>query len=91
MQSLYDSDKFAVIHVIANAPENKNELMTVSPRHGFEIVDKMTNKEVYLDGSWASAFQIHISNWQVSTPSQDEVEEVLSSYCELAQLPLYQH
>ena len=43
-------------------------------RHGFEIVDKRSGKEVYLDGSWAELFQQHIQAWQVNTPTQEEVE-----------------
>jgi hypothetical protein len=40
-------------------------------RHGFEIVDKRSNKEVYLDGSWADAFQRQINAWQLNTPTQE--------------------
>ena len=60
-------------------------------RHGFEIVDKRSGKEVYLDGSWAELFQQHIMAWQVNTPTQDEVEETLSQYAELAQNPVVVH
>ena len=60
-------------------------------RHGFEIVDKRSNKEVYLDGSWADAFQRQINAWQLNTPTQEEVEETLDGYAELAQNPLVMH
>ncbi len=60
-------------------------------RHGFEIVDKRTGKEVYLDGSWAELFQQHIMAWQVNTPTQEEVEDTLSQYAELAQNPVVVH
>ena len=56
MNMLYDSDAFAVVHILANAPL-EGELVVADgpqmPRHGFEIVDKRSGKEVYLDGSWA--------------------------------------
>jgi hypothetical protein len=61
------------------------------PRHGFEIVDKRSGKEVYLDGSWAEMFQQHISAWQQNTPSQDEVEDMLERYASLAQMPVVVH
>lgn len=90
MHILYDSDTFVVIHMLANeAPEG--EVAPLLPRHGFEIVDKRTNKEVYLDGSWATAFQRQIKAWQLITPTQNEVEETLESYAELAQNPLVMH
>ena len=60
-------------------------------RHGFEIVDKRSGKEVYLDGSWAELFQQHIMGWQVNTPTQEEVEDTLEQYAELAQNPVVVH
>ena len=55
MNMLYDSESFAVVHLLAapaeggGATEGKPTLV----RHGFEIVDKRSGKEIYLDGSWA--------------------------------------
>lgn len=90
MQMLYDSDTFIVVHMLANdTPEG--EAPPLLPRHGFEIVDKRTNKEVYLDGSWAVAFQRQINAWQENLPTQEEVEETLDCYAELAQNPLVMH
>lgn len=90
MQMLYDSDTFVVVHLQANeAPEGEAPPRVI--RHGFEIVDKRSNKEVYLDGSWADAFQRQINAWQVNTPTQEEVEKTLDGYAELAQNPLVVH
>ena len=60
-------------------------------RHGFEIVDKRSGKEVYLDGSWAELFQQQITAWQDKTPTQEEVEDTLESYAQLAQNPVVLH
>ncbi len=59
MQMLYDSESFAVLHLRpdmeADVPAGtaKAEIQQAHqlPRHGFEIVDKRSGKEVYLDGS----------------------------------------
>ena len=94
MHMLYDSDAFAVVHILANATaEGENEVADGPqiPRHGFEIVDKRSGKEVYLDGSWAEMFQLQITEWQRSTPSQEEVELTLEGYAELAQMPVVMH
>lgn len=100
MQTLYDSDSFSVTHMLANgeaedqAPEKTERYPLGVPslaRHGFEIVDKRSNKEVYLDGSWAELFQQHIMAWQVNTPTQEEVEDTLEQYAELAQTPVQIH
>jgi hypothetical protein len=92
MQMLYDSDSFVVVHMQANEPaEGETASASPPPRHGFEIVDKRTNKEIYLDGAWAESFQRQINAWQLNTPTQEEVEEKLEGYCELAQNPLVLH
>ena len=93
MNTLYDSDSFAVVHMLpesqveAGTPEHAPALV----RHGFEIVDKRSGKEVYLDGSWAELFQRHILAWQENTPTQEEVEDTLEGFAELAQNPVVVH
>jgi hypothetical protein len=100
MHTLYDSDTYSVTHMLANAvaadAPSKAGTEPVRPvptlaRHGFEIVDKRAGKEVYLDGSWAELFQQHISAWQQNTPTQEEVEDTLEQYAELAQNPVVIH
>ncbi|MDE2417958.1 MAG: DUF3567 domain-containing protein [Burkholderiales bacterium] len=103
MQTLYDSDTYSVTHMLANADTHslhpsgasKSEQVLTNTstlmRHGFEIVDKRSGKEVYLDGSWAELFQKHIQAWQVNTPTQEEVEDTLEQYAELAQNPVVVH
>ena len=102
MQMLYDSDTYSVTHMLANAvatdatvdTQNRTGATRPQPtlaRHGFEIVDKRAGKEVYLDGSWAELFQQHISAWQQNTPTQEEVEDTLEQYAELAQNPVVVH
>src|ERR1700745_3325515 len=105
MNTLYDSETFSVVHLLANAQDlldaqqtasAKKELVLLTPspllaRHGFEIVDKRSGKEVYLDGPWAELFQRQIKEWQDKTPTQQEVEAKLDEYAGLAQNPLVMH
>jgi len=99
MQTLYDSDTYSVTHMLANAVAPDAQSVGTEPvqrvptlaRHGFEIVDKRAGKEVYLDGCWAELFQQHISAWQENTPTQEEVEDTLEQYAELAQNPVVVH
>jgi hypothetical protein len=94
MHMLYDSDAFAVVHILANAPAEGETAAADGPqipRHGFEIVDKRSGKEVYLDGSWAEMFQLQIVEWQRNSPSQEEVEDTLEGYATLAQNPVIMH
>jgi hypothetical protein len=94
MQMLYDSDAFVVVHMQPDAAgDDAAEASTVPQlaRHGFEIVDKRSGKEVYLDGSWAEMFQEKILDWQRNTPTQEEVEDTLDLYTGLAQNPVLVH
>jgi len=109
MQTLYDSDTFVVVHILAHADSVRPQVLGLPgpegqtaatdtdpsahqmPRHGFEIVDKRSGKEVYLDGSWAELFQQQIHSWQRDTPTQEEVEDTLEGYATLAQTPVAVH
>jgi len=93
MNLLYESETFAVMHMLANAPVEASTPSSQPQleRHGFEIVDKRSGKEVYLDGSWAEMFQQQIQAWQQHTPTQEEVENTLEGYSGLAQHPVVVH
>ncbi len=93
MQMLYDSESFVVVHLEADMPVPGTEGTDLPrlARNGFEIVDKRSGKEVYLDGSWAELFQQQITAWQHNTPTQEEVEDTLEGYAELAQNPVVLH
>lgn len=95
MNTLYDSESFVVMHMLSSL--DGQEAVEQDPgkpalvRHGFEIVDKRSGKEIYLDGSWAEIFQQQIQAWQRKTPTQEEVEDTLASYTVLAQQPIVVH
>jgi hypothetical protein len=106
MQMIYDSEAYVVMHMNAPPFDkpfiNLNEPVVAQAadfdpfkgkmlRHGFEIVDKRSGKEVYLDGSWAELFQQQITAWQMNTPTQEEVEDTLDGYAELAHNPVLMH
>jgi hypothetical protein len=103
MQMLYDSDSFVVVHMQVAAEESSMSVLNSAEseifaaktpmlaRNGFEIVDKRSGKEVYLDGSWAELFQQQINAWQANTPTQEEVEDTLDRYSELAHNPVVLH
>jgi Protein of unknown function (DUF3567) len=93
MNLLYESETFAVMHVLANASgtAEAKPFRPVLERHGFEIVDKRSGKEVYLDGSWAELFQQQLQAWQQHSPTQEEVEDTLEGYTGLAQQPVVVH
>ena len=93
MELLYDSESFAVVQIHANAPEAlaPRPVIPQLDRHGYEIVDKRSGKQVYLDGSWAEMFQQRLNGWKKDTPTQEEVEDMLEGYSGLATTPVSLH
>ena len=93
MQMLYDSDSFVVLQIHANAKDASapEPLEPQLVRHGFEIVDKRSGKEVYLDGSWAEMFKERLTAWEQNVPSQQEIEDTLEGYSGLANTPISMH
>ena len=94
MQMLYDSESFVVVHMRPDEVAPATDDAPAPPqlaRHGFEIVDKRSGKEVYLDGSWAEMFQLRLSAWAKDTPTQEEVEDTLEGYSGLATTPISLH
>jgi hypothetical protein len=96
MHTLYDSDDYIVTHMLATVEPTPTTpdgaaVLPALLRHGFEIVDKRAGKELYLDGSWAELFQQRLAEWQRTTPTQEEVEDTLAQYAELATIPLHLH
>ncbi|MDI9335201.1 MAG: DUF3567 domain-containing protein [Cytophagales bacterium] len=106
MQMIYDSEAYVVMQmnappfdhpflnldepVIARA-EDFDPFKGKMLRQGFEIVDKRTGKEVYLDGSWAEFFQEKLNGWQRQAPTIEEIEKTLEGYAALATQPIMVH
>jgi hypothetical protein len=93
MDMLYNSETFSVMHLQMQETEflPTRPDVPVLARHGFEIVDKRSGKELFLEGSWAEQFQAHLRAWQENSPTQEEVEDTLAGYAELAQNPVVVH
>jgi hypothetical protein len=92
LQTLYDSDAFVVLHMVADAaPATSTQPVPAMVRHGFEIVDKRHGREVFLEGSWAELFEEHLKLWREKAPTQEEIEATLDGYAQLAQTPIALH
>lgn len=98
MQTLYDSDRFAVLHMEPDYQPtppilcaNGRPPAQALTRYGFALVDKRRAKEVYLDGEWAELFQREISAWYDKPSCEEQVQAILESYASLAQTPMFVH
>jgi hypothetical protein len=87
MQMLYNSDSFVVVQFDVPGPAED-----ASPRRGgFEIVDKFTRKEIYLQGAVADSFQRGVQALVEEGPNAEDIDEFIAAYTTLAQQPVVLH
>jgi Protein of unknown function (DUF3567) len=85
MQMLYNSDQFAVVRFdMAHEGEPAG-------RGGYEIVDKFTRKEIFLQGAIADQFRAGVDSLMQGQPSEEELDDYIAGYSVLAQQPLVLH
>ncbi|UCE30101.1 MAG: DUF3567 domain-containing protein [Burkholderiales bacterium] len=86
MHMIYNSPNFCVVEFKAEqGPE---------PRRfagGFEIMDKHTRREIFIDGEVAARFRADVQELIASEPSIEEVDEFLSQFQVMMQHPMTLH
>jgi hypothetical protein len=58
---------------------------------GFEIMDKSSRREIFIDGSLAQQFRAHVQQLIASEPSIEEVDDFLSQFDGMMHQPLTLH
>jgi hypothetical protein len=58
---------------------------------GFEIMDKASRREIFIDGSLAMHFRDDVRQLIASQPSVEEVDDFLSRFDGLMQQPMLLH
>jgi hypothetical protein len=86
MLMLYNSDSFAVVQF--EVPATGTQMLT---RGGYEIVDKFARKEIFLDGALAQTFKEGVEALIETSPSEEELDDVISRFTTLAQQPVVLH
>jgi Protein of unknown function (DUF3567) len=88
MLMLYNSDSFAVVQFDLGGDATGS---AAPKRGGYEIVDKFARKEIFLEGSAALHFKAAVDALVQTSPSEEEVDELIGRYTALAQQPLVLH
>lgn len=83
---LYHSDSYVVVQFDVPAAEAGTQA-----RGGFEIVDKLAQKEIFIEGALAASFKAGIDALVEREPTEDAVDDFISGYTLLAQQPLTLH
>lgn len=95
MHLLYNSDSFAVVQIELPALEAAAEPAPRGGYGGYEIVDKLARREIYLQGELARSFQRGVQAL-VDAESDHEVsaevmDDFISGWTIMAQQPLVLH
>ena len=89
MHMLYNSDHYVVMQFDAATPAG--DAPQATGPSGFEIVDKVSRKGIYIDGAAAQSFRQSVQALIDTQPNQEALEDFLSGYATLAQQPLVLH
>ena len=97
MHMLYNSPSFIVVQfdVQVNEPV-PGELLKANPelqlhRGGFEIVDKFTRKEIFIEGALAQQFQDGVEALIERDPSEEDLDDFIESYAQMGHQPVVMH
>ncbi len=98
MHTLYNSDSFAVVSFELPSADGA-DLKADAPvqRGGFEVIDKLARKEIFIDGALALHFQQGVQALLAARDDGDanslhaQIDEFLAGYTALAQQPVLLH
>lgn len=95
MLMLYNSDSFAVVQFdlpTDATPAQANPAQDAPlTRGGYEIVDKFARKEIFLEGAMAESFKEGVEALIQTSPSEDELDDYIARFTQLAQHPVVLH
>lgn len=97
MQLIYNSEAFAVMQFDAppeaavHTPPHATAQGPSPGRGGFEIVDKVSRREIYLEGHLAEAFKKGVEALNQGSPSMDDYDAYMEGFAGLMQQPVVVH
>lgn len=91
MNLVYNSDAFAVVQITLAPEEQAASAGVEPPQGGYEIVDKFAKKGIFIDGALARRFREGVEALAEQGPSEEDIDEFIAGYTQLAQQPLTLH
>lgn len=89
MLMLYNSDHFAVVQFDGDPAEHGGVIH--AGRGGYEIVDKLARKEIFIEGVMAEHFKAGVQALIERGPDEEELDAFIGRYGAMAQQPLVLH
>jgi hypothetical protein len=91
MHMLYNSDSFTVVAFeIPAAPAPAGGSADTS-RGGFEIVDKLAQKDIFIEGAMADSFRAGVESLMEGKPSEEDIDDYIARFASLMPQPLVLH
>jgi hypothetical protein len=101
MQTLYNSDSYVVVSFDLPALDTADVGAAGEPgplrRGGFEVIDKLARKEIFIEGALAEQFKQGVQALVDGRPGSDVdtlqavIDEFIAGYTALAQQPVLLH
>jgi hypothetical protein len=91
---LYNSDNYAVVAFEVPARETESVAAKAEgalTRGGYEIVDKFSRKEIYLEGALAESFKAGVEALIQTSPSVEEIDAYIERFASLMHQPVVLH
>lgn len=90
MQMLYQSDQYVVVRFDPPAPAVGPQASTAGAG-GYEIVDRLARREIYIDGAVADAFREGVEALAQAESEPEAFDSFIAGYAALARQPLVVH
>lgn len=84
MQMLYNSDSYVVVAIEVPTDDRP-------ARGGYEIVDKLARKGIFIEGTMAETFQQGVQALVEKSSTREAFDEFISRFGALAQQPVVLH
>ena len=93
MHMLYNSPSFIVVQfdVPVESLIVDGDQHPPLNRGGFEIVDKFSRKEIFIEGALAQQFQEGVEALIESDPSEEDLDDFIEQFASLGHQPLVMH
>ncbi len=91
MHLLYQSDSYIVVQFevpVADASVDEGSGLS---RGGFEIVDKFSRKEIFIEGALAQQFQEGVEALSEGEPTQEDYDDFIAPFANLGHTPVLMH
>ena len=97
METLYNSNSFIVVKFDVQVAEPMpGPLLLANPglqlnRGGYEIVDKLSCTEIFIEGALAQQFQEGVDALGEGQPSEEDYDDFIERYANLGQTSVAMH